>query len=85
MGKLSREKKINVHNDTIKDLCLIDENTFASVSFDSTIKIWDINNLDCLQTLEEHKGKVTGIIKLKNKNVLVSCSCDETIKVWKQD
>ena len=79
------KKNINVHSDTIKDLCLIDENVFASCSFDSTIKIWDINNLNCLQTLEKHKGKVTGIIKLKNNNILVSCSCDKTIKVWKQD
>ena len=79
------KKNINGHNEAIVDLCLIDENTFASGSFDFTIKIWDINSLDCLQTLDEHKDKITGIIKLKNKNILVSCSCDETVKVWKQD
>ena len=61
------------------------KNYFASASFDNTIKIWNINFLNCEQTLEGHSSNVVNIIKLKGSTNLASCSTDNTIKIWKKD
>ena len=37
----------------------------AKKSFDNTIKIWEINSLNCVQTLEGHTSNVINVIKLK--------------------
>ena len=67
----------------MRTLCKIDDNYFASGSFDNKIKIWDLRQLNCFQTLEGHHSNVTTVIKLNNDN-LASCSCDKTIIIWKQ-
>ena len=53
----------------------------ASCSYDKTIKIWDLNDNQCLQTLTGHTESVTNIIELKN-GLLVSCSVNGIIKIW---
>ena len=47
---------------------------------DFTIKIWDVNKGECLQTLEGHTGEVRSLIKLRDGSI-VSGSWDGTIKV----
>ena len=59
----------------------MDDDHFASGSFDNTIKIWDLNTFESNQTLEGHKSPVICVIKLKG-NKLASCSNDKTIKIW---
>ena len=73
------------HKHDVRDLCVIDKKYFASSSFDNTIKIWEIDNLNCVQTLEGHTSNVINLIKLKGSKNLASCSTDYTIKIWKQD
>jgi WD40 repeat protein len=72
---------INGHNHSVRTLCKIDDNYFASGSFDKKIKFWDINTKNNIYTLEGHTGNVICIIKLKD-NKLVSCSSDKTIIIW---
>ena len=36
------------HEDSVRTLCKIDDNYFASGSFDNTIKIWDFNKKNAL-------------------------------------
>ena len=69
------------HQHSIRSLCKIDKNYFASGSFDNKIKIWDFNSNKCIQTLSGHSSNVIQIIKLKN-NFLASCSMDKTVKIW---
>ena len=76
---------LSEHNNDVRDFCVIDENYFASASFDNTIKIWNINFLNCEQTLEGHSSNVVNIIKLKGSSNLASCSTDNTIKIWKKN
>ena len=70
------------HKNSVKTLCKISENYFASGSFDNKIKIWDINERKCADTLEGHSSNVTYIIKYDDK--LISCSCDHSIKIWEK-
>ena len=59
----------------------MNDQILISGSFDKNIKIWDLQNVKCLQTISEHKGNIICIIKL-SENKFASCSCDCTIKIW---
>ncbi|XP_010466184.1 PREDICTED: zinc finger CCCH domain-containing protein 59-like [Camelina sativa] len=51
-----------------------------SGSVDKTIKVWDLNTLQCVTTLKQHTDTVTSLL-CWNK-CLISSSLDGTIKVW---
>ncbi|KAL9688661.1 hypothetical protein QQ045_033084 [Rhodiola kirilowii] len=51
-----------------------------SGSADNTIRIWDIDTLQCIETLSGHSGAVTSILCWDAH--LLSGSLDGTIKVW---
>ena len=69
------------HEHSIRAFCQIDDNYFASASFDNTIKIWDINTLENVNTMKMNNSNVICIIKLKD-NRLATCSTDKTIRIW---
>lgn len=62
-------------------MCLqFDGNTLATGSYDSTIKIWDIETGECLRTL---RGHTSGIRALQfDDTKLISGSLDKTLRVW---
>lgn len=49
-------------------------------SYDSTIKIWDIQTQKCVRTLVGHTKGIRSLIFDNQK--LISCGLDTTIKVW---
>ncbi|KFK33055.1 hypothetical protein AALP_AA6G324200 [Arabis alpina] len=51
-----------------------------SGSVDKTIKVWDLNTLQCTLTLRQHTDTVTSLLCWDK--VLISSSLDGTIKVW---
>lgn len=55
---------------------------FASSSFDRTIKLWDFNTGELLQTLDGHTAAVHTIIFSRDGQKLASSSHDGTIKLW---
>ena len=55
---------------------------FATTSFDSKIKIWDIKNGVLLNTLEGHKYAVRDIKFNKDGTWLASAGNDQTIIIW---
>ena len=74
---------INGHSKSVRTLCQISSSSFASGSFDKTIKIWDIYNFECVYTILGHKDLILIIIRIKTGEI-ISCSNDHEIKIWKQ-
>ncbi|RVW69187.1 Zinc finger CCCH domain-containing protein 48 [Vitis vinifera] len=51
-----------------------------SGSMDNTIRVWDLDTLQCIHTLKEHASVVMSLVCWGP--YLISCSLDQTIKVW---
>ncbi len=67
-NKILIEKEL-AHNDSIRTLCVLENELIATGSDDTTIKIWEKNNessLKLVTTLTEHKDEVRVLILLKN-------------------
>lgn len=74
-----RIKEFIGHSDGVT--CLQFNNKYlVSGSYDSTIKIWDINTKECLRTLVGHTKGIRSLMFDCQK--LISCGLDSTIKVW---
>jgi WD40 repeat protein len=55
----------------------------ASASEEGTIKIWDVANQQCIQTLTGHKGRrVNSISYSPDGKFLASGSNDKNIRLW---
>ena len=73
---------LNCHLDSISSglVCLPNGN-LVSGSKDKTLKVWDLNSGECLQTLTGHSRNVKCLVLLYNGHV-ASGSYDKTIKIW---
>jgi len=58
----------------------LNENEIASVSWDTTIRIWNLNTGNCKLLLKGDKTKILSIIKI-NRNQIASCSYDH-VRIW---
>ncbi|KAG8367103.1 hypothetical protein BUALT_Bualt16G0037800 [Buddleja alternifolia] len=56
--------------------------TLASASFDSTVKLWDVENGKLLCSLNEHRDLVYGLAFSPNGEYLASGSADGSIHIW---
>ena len=71
------------HLRSVRSICQIGKtNYIATASFDHTIRIWNIINNECVQTLTEHVSSVINVI-YHSEGYLISSSNDKTIKIWK--
>ncbi|XP_065054682.1 uncharacterized protein LOC135683371 [Rhopilema esculentum] len=57
------------------------KNLLASGSVDKTIKIWNTDTGELVQTLKGHSKGVWGL-RFMSRTLLISCSNDHTIKIW---
>ena len=64
-------------------VCLIDDkNVLIVVGKSNNIKIYNIDNYECIQTINNaHIDNITGIVELKNGEI-ASFGKDKIIKIW---
>ncbi|MEM7030366.1 MAG: WD40 repeat domain-containing protein [Chloroflexota bacterium] len=55
---------------------------FASASWDKTIQVWDVNNLDLRMRLNGHTGPVVSLVFSPDDQQLISGSGDHTVRIW---
>ncbi len=70
------------HENWVNDLKLVDSFGLASCSLDQSIKLLDVNTLECLKIFEGHSGGVNCLDFLLDEKKLFSASQDHTVKVW---
>ena len=58
---LEKPKYLLGHTDNVTSILWLNNNILLSGSFDNTIKIWNIQNLICLNTIKEHQSYIFSI------------------------
>jgi WD40 repeat protein len=59
-----------------------DGQTLASGSYDQTVKLWDIESGQCLNTLQGHTNWVRSVTFSPDGRTLASGSSDNTVRLW---
>ena len=88
MGYIEIQK--NIHTTTFKGHGLVvnlvsfstDGRMLASVSWDNTIKLWDLKTNKEITTIECHNDWVWSVVFSLDETILASGSSDKTIKLW---
>jgi len=74
--------KLKGHNNTVSTLVLLNNEIFASASWDRTIIFWNILTGNKIKTLlNAHDDQIWSLEKLEN-GLFASGSKDHTIKIW---
>ena len=72
---------INAHNDWINFVSIFPLGNIISVSYDKSIKIYDIN-FNILQNIQNAHNDVIFNVDIRDENNFVTCSKDKCIKSW---
>ena len=71
------------HEDTVSQIKYSPDGKFiASASWDTTIKLWDVESGNLINTLQGHKSGINSIAFSNDGQTLISGSEDKTIKLW---
>ncbi|GAV77566.1 WD40 domain-containing protein [Cephalotus follicularis] len=62
----------------------ISEDILYSSSFDKTVKVWQISNLKCIETIKAHSQPINAIV-VADDGVLYTASDDATVRVWRRN
>ena len=74
-------KSIDAHNGPVNAISIFPSGNIISVSFDQSIKIYDIN-FNLLQNIKNAHKKTIRYVEVKDENNFVTCSFDQSIKTW---
>lgn len=78
----NRVQQLHAHNDWITCCSLNSaENLLFTGGKDSVIKVWNPENLACLDALTGHTGPINQVLCVND--YLFSASHDRTVRVWK--
>jgi WD40 repeat protein len=72
--------EFKAHSESVQDIVVLNESSFASCSGDKTIKIWKDSKV--VETLEGHSDYVFSLQYSPENHLLISGSKDTTIRLW---
>ncbi len=75
------DKPLQGHSNGVIALTMLGDGRLASGSRDNSIKLWDVQTGQCVQTLQGHSKEVTALTMLGDGR-LASGSNDKSIKLW---
>ena len=70
------------HAGAIYSLCVLSTGVLVNGSVDTTIKLWDLDTGEIIETLEEHKESVMSLCAMSEKGQFASGSLDNSIRIW---
>lgn len=78
---LESVQNLSGHTGAVYTLSLLGTKFAFSGSYDTTIRVWDLDTLRCTQTLVRHTTTVDALASYNG--CVFSGSADHSIKVWK--
>jgi serine/threonine protein kinase len=82
-SRIALLKKIPAHSQGISSIAIAsDGQTLATGSFDKTIKLWNLQTGQELQTFRGHSGRILSVAIAPKEPILATGSDDKTIKLW---
>ena len=78
-----RITSFKAHDDTISNLIKYRNNQLISISFDKSIKIWNLETLNCIRTISSNTDLIT--CATLNGNQLITGSDCGKVRVWNLD
>lgn len=79
-GRFEEAAALKGHTRAVVTLAVGSNNRLYSGSMDNSIRIWNLENMECLQIMKDHTDVVMSVLCWDQ--FLLSCSLDGTIKVW---
>merc|ERR1719473_231612 len=56
-----------------------------TAAMDNTIRMWDLDSLQCIKNLRERRNEITSMIYLPRANVIITGHEDFELKMWSID
>ncbi|MED6133502.1 hypothetical protein PIB30_028804 [Stylosanthes scabra] len=69
------------HADSISCLTVLNGLIYSG-SWDKTLKVWNLSDLKCLESIKAHDDAINGLVACRRRGIVYSASADGKIKAW---
>lgn len=75
-------RTLQSHKAEVSAVKIVNNKYIVSGSYDNTIKVWDLESGNLINTLDGHEGDITALATTKNNKYIIASSLDLTISIW---